>query len=727
MRTNAHNIWNYVALVGGKTCVINHHSVSYAWTKCATVCFDSAESLKAVIKTMPILKGANLYWFCFVLAKCAGCGKLGHISLACSVSEKKNKTLSNSDKSRLAAIYAKCSASVAYFLSLSSSSGWNILLKAGFFSEMKPILLVSIKLNNRFAVLKCSLASLAKHVNKLAKRLDTPGPTPLVTPSSQNQEADIVISEGSGVVTSGKTIAEMVVFDPSVISKMEETLNNLSVMVMGLSAKIKNTSMIPKVAMCNVRDMTNLAKQENIIRWHLESSNMVFVLTKTKLKFKDIRIFTSGLEENYLDTNVVIIEEISGQIVSVCLLFRNKLSVIFLSLYAGVLAKTKFVQAASVNALISKAVNMSFFVVLCGDFNENRTKKCASFRKCSDLGLVNLLGGFLLHKSSTWSKSREVALVSEFFDTNHNMVGISIGLEELVDAHLNNAAKWVHFKELSLAFLNLFSDFFLVTKENGNLNGMWEVFKDTVCGSANDVFSKHWFCEFDCSRNKQFLRFFKLKSLIAKILKCLCLGLMSELDWLVQKSKYYEAELVKSEYIRNAIDKRIESFGSNKSGMIRIRSRIDEIMVDWTCKRKYLHVDNNAFSEVMSNISLGKLSLVVSRLSDGKAAGLSRISNKLMMVCLLDLLNACLKAGNVPVSWKKVWDGVLTNTRPIALIETAKKILSKILLDYIMFMYNKFGILHGNNFSVLKDTSTWSSVFAVGSVVEDALEKSHEI
>ncbi|KAG9289360.1 hypothetical protein G9A89_007921 [Geosiphon pyriformis] len=76
---------------------------------------------------------------------------------------------------------------------------------------MKLILLVSVKLNNRFATLECSLTSLTKCVDKLAKRLNTPKPMvfqlspgcqPLVTPSSQNQEADIVISEDSGVATS---------------------------------------------------------------------------------------------------------------------------------------------------------------------------------------------------------------------------------------------------------------------------------------------------------------------------------------------------------------------------------------------------------------------------------------------------------------------------------------------------------------------------------------------
>ncbi|KAG9293672.1 hypothetical protein G9A89_019009 [Geosiphon pyriformis] len=134
-----------------------------------------------------------------------------------------------------------------------------------------------------------------------------------------------------------------------------------------------------------------------------------------------------------------------------------------------------------------------------------------------------------------------------------------------------------------------------------------------------------------------------------------------------QKSKYYEAEFVKNEHIKNVIDKHIESFSSNKGRMIKsvleelfckvvlnhlviknelilesekIRSQINEIMVDWTHKKKVFsilpslwacqyaslkHIDNTAFLGVINNISLGKLSLVVNKLPDSKTTGLSGI------------------------------------------------------------------------------------------------------
>ncbi|KAG9307220.1 hypothetical protein G9A89_017048 [Geosiphon pyriformis] len=58
---------------------------------------------------------------------------------------------------------------------------------------------------------------------------------------------------------------------------------------------------------------------------------------------------------------------------------------------------------------------------------------------------------------------------------------------------------------------------------------------------------------------------------------------------------------------------------------------------------------------------------------------------------------------------------------------TARKILSKILSDRISLACSKFGVLRGDNFSVLYSTSMLFPVFVVNSVVENAFEKNREI
>ncbi|KAG9296357.1 hypothetical protein G9A89_014949 [Geosiphon pyriformis] len=176
------NIMNFIGSVGGKTCVINYHPITYARTRCAVICFDSAESLDAIVGTMPVLRGANLCWSCLILAKYAKCEKLGHTSLGCAVGGRvfsglsSHRVLLNTDKSRLAAIYTKQSALVARPVSFSglswakvangssfpSLSERNASVKFGSFSEMEPFLPVSMKVNDRFAALERSLASLAE-------------------------------------------------------------------------------------------------------------------------------------------------------------------------------------------------------------------------------------------------------------------------------------------------------------------------------------------------------------------------------------------------------------------------------------------------------------------------------------------------------------------------------------------------------------------------------------
>ncbi|KAG9295482.1 hypothetical protein G9A89_013511 [Geosiphon pyriformis] len=119
MKTNVHDIWDYINSVSGKTCAINCYSVTYAQARCAVVCFKSAEFLDAVINTTPVLRGVNLHWSHLSFSKCVECEKTGYTSLSCFVGgnffsgKSSYKALLDVDKNRLAIIYAKHLASVA--------------------------------------------------------------------------------------------------------------------------------------------------------------------------------------------------------------------------------------------------------------------------------------------------------------------------------------------------------------------------------------------------------------------------------------------------------------------------------------------------------------------------------------------------------------------------------------------------------------------------------------
>ncbi|KAG9307722.1 hypothetical protein G9A89_023287 [Geosiphon pyriformis] len=760
--------------------------------RCTVVCFDSAASINAVIKTTPVLKGANLHWSYMSSAKCAKCENLGYISLDCSVNRKVSsggttcRILLNDDKSRLASIYARCSAPISHLVSFGGVSWANIvggssfpflsvcygLAAFGFSSKMKLNLMVSIELNDRFAALECSLTSLMECIDKLAKRLNLPEPMVfqpslryqlLVTSSSQNQEVDIVMSENLGVVTSGETIVEVAVFDSSVVSKMEKTLRNLSITVMGLLAKINNAGLIMK-------------------------------------KFDGVCIFTSGLVDGYFGTGV---EEISGHVILVHLLFKGKVLVSIIGLYT---------------CAFSGDHN---FIVLESDFNKDKSIRSASFRFCLSIDLVNFFGiekviNYVFVSESLISAvaNHRVESVAEFFDTDHRAILVSVDLGGLLDmclagiykhANMNcwkfklknvDTNNWRHFMECS-------SEKFLMKSAVFHDAEHDKVLRKITIDSANAIFSKIWYCKFDNTRNKTSSKFYGLELLMSKIVKSMKTGLSLKTNHLVNtwvdldndkaskiraiinedtrimdivhhisvvkkeyhKSKYHELKVVRDESIRAAVVKHMKNFCSDKGKMIKsildqsfrkvvlnhlvvdrelilepqtVKSSVDTIIEDWTKKHlvfdilpaRWLdqytlleYIADNTFSKIMCNISLDKLLVIVKELSDGKAAGLSEIPNKLwkhsgslVLNGLLSILNRCLKSGSVSTQWRKSWvfiipklynwEGTLTNTRPIALVETTQKILFKILLDKISLVYSRCDVLHDNNFLVLKDTST---------------------
>ncbi|KAG9300425.1 hypothetical protein G9A89_010050 [Geosiphon pyriformis] len=340
-------------------------------------------------------------------------------------------------------------------------------------------------------------------------------------------------------------------------------------------------------------------------------------------------VFTSGLDVEFHGAEVAIImnnslawhvskvDEVLGHLISVRLLFKNKLSVMILGLYAGVSISTWFSQAANINSMVSKVFNFSSFVVLGGNFNENRSSRSVNFKFCLGLGLVNTFDGHLLAKASIWSNSRGVEKVidfilvsrnlasavalhivndmSEFFDTDYKLVSILIGLA-FADKPTETAR----------------SDMFEETRVNGDLNTMWKLLEEAIVQTANTVFSRIWYSEYDCLRNKQSFKFFKLELLVAKIVKCWNSGDLLNFNHLIKiwlavdaveaskvnsmvlndispiklikhlsvikkgyckskyyEFKYYESKIAEDTAIRKTIDYHMENFCSDKEKIIK--------------------------------------------------------------------------------------------------------------------------------------------------------------
>ncbi|KAG9302251.1 hypothetical protein G9A89_008742 [Geosiphon pyriformis] len=229
-------------------------------------------------------------------------------------------------------------------------------------------------------------------------------------------------------------------------------------------------------------------------------------------KFNGVHVFVSGLDSGHLGSGVAIImnnslakhvykvSEISSQLLSVKLLFRNKLSVSVLGLYAGASLAACFSQASKINFFVAKAMNDSSFVILGNNFNEDGFHRCASFKKCFSLDLVNTLNGSLFSKLPMWCNFCGVAKmidymfvssglvnaivdcsmtdVVEFFNTDHKAVSISMGLGGLLDTWLSvmckqankdcwkfdvksaDVLKWDKFGDMLIANVSVFLDEF---------------------------------------------------------------------------------------------------------------------------------------------------------------------------------------------------------------------------------------------------------------------------
>ncbi|KAG9307239.1 hypothetical protein G9A89_017067 [Geosiphon pyriformis] len=424
--------------------------------------------------------------------------------------------------------------------------------------------------------------------------------------------------------------------------------------------------------------------------------NIISVITETKLKgkvcpwimnkFDGIRVFTFDLKSGYLGAGVTIImdaslakhvckvSEVSGQLISVKLLFKNKLLLTVLGLYAGATLEKKLVYSHVINSMVAETLNGSTFIVLGGNFNENNSGHNASFKKC--LNLVVLM---------------------------------------------------MKFRDASLAaFLKSAGDFEYHTTE-GNINEMWTLLCQMVCSAAEATLMK---TQSRDNGSRKFLEFKTIED--SQIWAVIDKHMEAFAD---NKGQIIRSVLEKP--FRKVMLDHLVNNGDLVLELDLVKGKVNLIMKNWTRKcavkpsmpscwqiqfSSLDHVSDSVFSGVMKQINFDEFSLVVKDLLNGKAAGLFGISNEMwkhcdksVLVFFLHLLNLCL------------WKEVLTNTRLIAFIETSRKILLKILSDRISRAYNIYNVLHKNNFLVFKDTSTQSHIFVVGSVVENVLEKDREL
>ncbi|KAG9296140.1 hypothetical protein G9A89_014732 [Geosiphon pyriformis] len=671
----AHDLGTLLEEAGGKTCVINCSLETGNKTRCAVVCFESDEAMESAFHTESIFGSVKFSWARLDLVCCKQYGKFGHSVLKCnagvasaSQSSKLFKKPANLDTHlQLAKLYAKKKVPISRSVAFGGKSWAQVVLVASAFHSPHdgsgsgflpfgasssggtppPLSMVNSPLGTHLARLKHSVELLFDQILNILLRFDNLSLVPsapsfsvilsvdISHPSVSNflMVADFDLGSNMPIfLSSGNDNFQLGVSSSKVLTSKVGILESKLVV---LDASI-GSILVKLEQMCAGSGPLGInvsAKQTDVVHWHIKD------------KFDRMQIFSLELNKGFMGAGVAIVmntslachvskmEEIPGQVVSVWLLFKSKLSVTVLGLYAGVSFGARFGQASEVNFLIAKAVNSSNFVILGGDFNENRSGKSASFKFCLSLSLVNSFVGHYLADSHTWSNLKgvgkmldyifvggnlsfavaghQVVSVSDFFNTNHRAVVILVSLSGLLDVQLNSLRKqankdcwkfkiknadctgWAKFKDLSSAKLLSLSEMFFGAEMCGDVDAMWAVLVRAVVDSADVTFSRHWF--------------FGLELLVAKIVKKFCSGDLLDTDCLVSKwltlndakthafkdlvssgvksdvvvrhlslvcrdyrrSKMFESRLAEKALVRKAIEKCMDNFCLDKSNMIR--------------------------------------------------------------------------------------------------------------------------------------------------------------
>ena len=155
-------------------------------------------------------------------------------------------------------------------------------------------------------------------------------------------------------------------------------------------------------------------------------------------------------------------------------------------------------------------------------------------------------------------------------------------------------------------------------------------------------------------------------------------------------------------------------------------------------------IDHTIYEGVMKPITVEEWMQALDKTRNDTALGLSNIGYILfkkltpkVVERIIALMNIILEQSKIPDKWKlgqiylipknSFWEYNLSHTRPIVLLETCRKILTRVLqtrLDKILSLNN---ILKGANFAGLSGESTSTPIHVMNNIIEEAIEEKREL
>ena len=151
-------------------------------------------------------------------------------------------------------------------------------------------------------------------------------------------------------------------------------------------------------------------------------------------------------------------------------------------------------------------------------------------------------------------------------------------------------------------------------------------------------------------------------------------------------------------------------------------------------------IRTDIYASILQPFSTDEISQIIVHMTNDKAPGSSKIPYELWkhldnnhLQELTDIFNGIIETGIIPRDWKhniiipitkpKPWEKDLRMTRPIALLETARKIFTKGIYNRIAPILTKQEVLSDSNWAGLPGGSTAGPIHIINNCMEDAREK----
>src|SRR5581483_8041441 len=182
----------------------------------------------------------------------------------------------------------------------------------------------------------------------------------------------------------------------------------------------------------------------------------------------------------------------------------------------------------------------------------------------------------------------------------------------------------------------------------------------------------------------------------------------------------------------------IEHFKTIAGAPPSISYNINTIPSHWQdIYRPMAEVDINIYQGLLNPITDDEWSSILSSLPNNKAPGKSGIPYEILKNLptsaqdyLKELINECMHSSMVPSAWRDAtvypipkpteWYCFLKNTRPITLLETVRKLLTKLIYRRLSDILVKFKVLKGSNFAGLPGGSCDPPICALEAILQDA-------